>query len=176
MITKKELQVEIAIDTREQNPAVFPIDKEYKSGRLQVLGSKVQTLDTGDYSLIGYENVLRIERKAGFAELHVNLMSGSENKDRFLREMERMTQFDHRYILIESNISKDSLTLGIPQGRYNSPTCGTVLKELIKIQKDYNIPFLFVGDAFVKTAKYIFETVVRDISEKKRHGTDPRVL
>lgn len=161
MSLKSDLQVEVVIDTREKNPAIFPVDEEYKSGRIQIMGSKIGTLDTGDYSLVGYEDILRIERKAGFAELMGNLASGGDIKDRFFREMERLAKFKYKYILVESNISNDVMTLGVPQMRFVSPPASVVVKELLKIYYQYNIPFLFVGDSFVKTSRYLFEVVVR---------------
>lgn len=54
-------------------------------------------LDTGDYSVSGYENQLCFERKA------INDTVGTliSNHSRFLREMERMKNYKEKYILIE---------------------------------------------------------------------------
>lgn len=54
-------------------------------------------LKTGDYSVAGYEDSICFERKA-VSDLVGTLIGGHE---RFLREMERMKDFEIKYILIE---------------------------------------------------------------------------
>ena len=54
-------------------------------------------LKTGDYSISGYEDKICFERKS-IADLVSTLIGGHE---RFLREMERMKDFDVKYILVE---------------------------------------------------------------------------
>ena len=54
-------------------------------------------LKTGDYSISGYEDKICFERKS-IADLVSTLIGGHE---RFLREIERMKDFDVKYILVE---------------------------------------------------------------------------
>lgn len=87
-------ELTILCDTREKTPFLFenlPI-RGYKSIR-----SEIATLKTGDYSIKGFEDKFVIERKS-VGDLCGTLTGGHE---RFMREMERMTPFDIKYIIIE---------------------------------------------------------------------------
>ena len=79
----------IITDTREQLNLDFS-----KFKNIEVVRKK---LDTGDYSVSGCENHLCIERKA-INDLVGTLVSGHQ---RFLRELERMKNYEEKYILIE---------------------------------------------------------------------------
>lgn len=76
------------IDTREQHP----LD-------LAPLRSVVGTLDTGDYSLLGLDHVVRIERKS-LADL---LGCVGRERERFDREVQRLLGFPVRVLLVESD-------------------------------------------------------------------------
>jgi len=82
----------ILIDTREVTPFTFAAYKNWISGE------QVQTLHTGDYSVLGMENLISLERKK-LPELAATLMS---ERARFLRECERLAGFRHKAILIEA--------------------------------------------------------------------------
>ncbi len=78
-------------DTREQDGWVFsPYD--------QCDGMDVGTLHTGDYTLKGFEDVVCVERKASVSEIAINL---GKKKKVFYNEMERMGDFNFRYLLLE---------------------------------------------------------------------------
>lgn len=79
----------LVLDTREQDSLSFDMFKGVETVR--------QGLKTGDYSIQGYENSICFERKS-VADLVGTLIRGHE---RFLREMERMKEFDVAYILVE---------------------------------------------------------------------------
>lgn len=83
--------ITIIEDSREQTPL------DYSGLRgVEVIR---QGLKTGDYSLQGYESQLCFERKS-VADLVGTLIGGHE---RFLREMERMKDFQVKYILVEQS-------------------------------------------------------------------------
>lgn len=79
----------IITDTRETLGLDFSKFKD-----VEVIRKK---LDTGDYSVVGYENSLCIERKS------INDTVGTliSNHMRFLRELDRMKSYKEKYILIE---------------------------------------------------------------------------
>lgn len=83
------LPLVIIEDSREQTPLDFKGMRGVEVVR--------QGLKTGDYSIQGYETQLCFERKS-VPDLVGTLIGGHE---RFLREMERMNDFDTKYILIE---------------------------------------------------------------------------
>jgi ERCC4-type nuclease len=78
----------IIIDTREQRPWRFPNGAETVRG----------TLTTGDYSVVGLEDKVTIERKS-LADLY---NTAGQNRGRFERELERMRSFDFAAIIIEA--------------------------------------------------------------------------
>src|SRR5687768_8444222 len=99
--------IEIIRDNREKpGEGWFWESEEKRPGKMRISGTTNATLDAADYSVVGYENIVRIERKFGFSELFGN-MTSKEHKERFEREMEKLSIIPHAYILIESNLSKD---------------------------------------------------------------------
>lgn len=79
----------LILDTREQDGLDFSKFRDTYVVR--------QGLKTGDYSVQGFEDKLCFERKS-VADLVGTLIGGHE---RFLREMERMKDFEVAYILVE---------------------------------------------------------------------------
>jgi ERCC4-type nuclease len=76
-------------DSREQNPLSL--------GDIRGVEVVRQGLKTGDYSLVGHENEICFERKS-VPDLVGTLIGGHE---RFLREMDRMKDYEVKYILVE---------------------------------------------------------------------------
>ena len=76
------------VDTREQNP----LD-------LAPLQAEVRGLTTGDYSLLGLEHVVRIERKS----LTDLLSCIGQDRERFQREVDRLLAYPIRVLVIESS-------------------------------------------------------------------------
>lgn len=79
----------IIVDTREKKD-IF-LFNSYED--VETVSKK---LDTGDYSIQGFENKITIDRKRTTAELHICLFGQYE---RFEKELERMGEFDEAYIL-----------------------------------------------------------------------------
>ena len=86
----------IAYDTREQLPFSFA-DIRIDRKKAFVMTQR-RTLPTGDYSIIGYEENVCVERKS-LADLYQTLGKGRE---RFLRELERMQTMDYSAVVIEA--------------------------------------------------------------------------
>jgi len=87
----------VAVDTREQLPFHFR-DMRIDRRRAFVLTQKT-TLSTGDYSIIGFENKICVERKS-LEDLYNTLGNGRE---RFIRELERMQSFEAAMVVIEAS-------------------------------------------------------------------------
>lgn len=146
-------------DSREQKPWIFE-PEEKVSGKCQLIGTEIIGLPAGDYSVKGLEDKIIIESKNGFSELFGNLCN-KENKERFERELEKLRSIKHKYILIETGVSKDSLGLGIPQMGKWAPPASKIYKCLLEYEMEYGVIFKFVGDAGQKIARYIFESMVK---------------
>lgn len=88
-----DAKITIIEDSREQNPLSFDGFRGVEVIR--------QGLKTGDYSVQGYEDSVCFERKA-IGDTVSTLINGHT---RFLKEMERMRDFEANYILIEHSPS-----------------------------------------------------------------------
>lgn len=89
MAKKPEPPLPIVIDSREQQPYDYP-------------GAVVMALRSGDYSLFGYENRMAIERKT-LADAYSSLGGG---RQRFERELERLSEMDYAAIVIEATLEE----------------------------------------------------------------------
>ena len=88
----KLLRIQVA--KNEQQPLNFR-----QPGMEEVIAEPA-TLHTGDYSILGYEERIGVERKHSLDEIASNIGKGRE---RFERELERAKDFDRFYLLIEGN-------------------------------------------------------------------------
>ena len=143
-------------DTREQEGHGWMFDPNpNKSRPPKCLGTIVQKLDTGDYSAVGYEDILTIERKWDFSELWENY----SGRERFENEMDRISQFRYSYMLIETVMTKEALKLSPPQYRTAAP--GKALTEwLVGLTMRFGVHIWMVGDCGKKLASQIIENVV----------------
>lgn len=87
MTTPKRGIPVVAVDTREQKPYRFP-------------RSEMKTLPTGDYSVVGLEDRIAIERKTK-EDAYSSLGRG---RARFARELERLSRYDYAAIVIETSL------------------------------------------------------------------------
>lgn len=115
----------IIIDTREQKPYRCPLPHIFA------------TLETGDYSLEGYESRVVVERKSK-ADLYGSLGQGRE---RFEREAERMARFEFAALVIESDLPD---LLVAPPHTKMSPKA--VVGSLTTWEIRYNIHVKFASD------------------------------
>ena len=114
----------IAVDSREQLPYEFPT-------------FRVQGLVTGDYSIVGLEDRIAIERKT-VADAYKSLGHG---RARFRSEVERLAQLDYAAIVIETTLPG---FLQRPPFSRMSPksAIGTLLSWSVR----YGVPVFIAGD------------------------------
>lgn len=106
----------VIVDSREKHPFKFC----NKFG--DYLDCETQKLNTGDYSLVGMEDLICIERKESVAELAGNVIS-----KRFIKELERMWSYKYKYLILEFSLSD---ILGYPDNLKLPPR----IKNKIKIK------------------------------------------
>lgn len=135
----KEISFEIIRDTREQDGWTFSRSKVVEN----IIDDK---LDTGDYTIVGLEDKLCIERKASTAEI-----AGNVSAKRFYDELERMQVYPHRFLICEFSF-KDVLDFphnsGIPyqKQKYLRITAPFILKSLSDIQVKYDVKVIYAGN------------------------------
>ena len=121
-------------------------------------GMVVDKLDTGDYSLVGYTDILAIERKADFSELWGNY--NSKKRPAFEAEMQRMSNLKYSYIIIESSFTPDIMELSPPQFTKGVPG-KSLVRWLMFLSAKYGVNIIPAGACGRKVAQMICEEVVR---------------
>jgi DNA excision repair protein ERCC-4 len=118
----------VVIDTREQDPLVF-----------ERLASFRGTLQTGDYSVAGLQDLFSIERKT-VSDL-VGCCMG-DNRDRFERELHRLRGYRFKRLLVVGSEA------GILAGQYHSNIKpAAVLATVCAFEMRYDLPVVFVPTA-----------------------------
>jgi ERCC4-type nuclease len=149
----KQDNFNIIVDTREQLPWEFGFHTTSK-----------KKLDTGDYSMEGFESILTIERKKSVSEIANNI-----TESRFKNELERMSKIPHPFIIMEFNLQDIySFPIGsdIPKKMWDKIKISGnfIMKYLIQAQLNYNIHILFCGDA--ENAEKTAISIMKRIYEK----------
>ena len=126
---KSTQKIPVVIDTREQtfwsfDPDVFDVTR--------------RTLKTGDYSLVGLEDRVVIERK----NLSDLVQTVIQNWIRFRRELHRLGAFDMSLIAVEANLSD------IVEHRYDSEANPeSVLARMDECLVDHGVGVFLWGNA-----------------------------
>jgi hypothetical protein len=143
----------VVIDTKEKQPWTFC------SGA--ILGTEYRGLKTGDYTVEGLEDILCIERKRS-----VNELAGNIHEARFHRELERMTAFPYRYLLLESSLEK---VIEYPRLEDLPPAVirkirvsGTyLLKCLNRMQVKYGVNIIYCGNT--NNAIWVATNIMKEV-------------
>ena len=119
--------MKIIIDTREQTPYTF---------QMFPVATVTGTLDTGDYSISGFEDVIAVERK----ELSDIISCLGSGRERFTRELERLRGYESA-LVIESPLQT------IREGKYRSSmNPESAEQSLISIMQRFRLPVYFAID------------------------------
>lgn len=129
-------------------------------------GMTVQKLDTGDYTISGYEGIFVIERKGCLSEWARNI-----NEKRFDRELERLEEFQYPYIFLEFTI-EDILNwpknCNIPKDKQKEIRINNffILKKTNEIMVKYKTKIVFTGPYGREVAASLFKRVMENVKEK----------
>ena len=150
-------------DTREQEGYFF---KPYSSCQ----GMVEQKLDTGDYTILGLEDKLCIERKGCVEELAMNLGS---KRNTFFAEIQRMESFPHKYLILEftlDDLLKFPDESRIPAKYLNSVKVSNkyMMKCLCEFQLYNNIQVVFCGNKY--NAFMMVSSIMKRVNEKYTTG------
>ena len=146
----------VLVDTREKNP--------WELISQRVIGREFLKLDTGDYTVSGLEDKLCIDRKA-----NVNEIAGNITQKRFIKELERIRDFPHAFLILEANaqdIFDYPHTADLPpkikakiriNGNY-------LMRCLSRMQIEYGFNLIFAGNR--ENAQRIAVNLMEDILKK----------
>jgi hypothetical protein len=110
-------------------------------------GTIIKHLDTADYTLLGYEGIVAVERKKTVIEFANNI-----TEDRFERELVRMQSISLPYIVCEFSLTQ---VLDFP-GHDLPPkvrekvqiTSKFIIKRIHEIINEHNIHFMFCDNKY----------------------------
>lgn len=159
------------VDTREQQPLTPWL---IKSGARFRLATKRATLTTGDYSLVGLESHVAVERKSLgdligtlFGSTTDSVGERAGHQDRFRAELDRMRAYACRVLLIEG------ARADIWAHRYESTVEPmTVLNLVDALAIDYSVHVVWAGNA--TEAGRILGTMLARIWEQASGGPASR--
>jgi len=117
----------IIIDTREQRPLEFPPSVKTERAKL----------DTGDYSISGWTSAFAVERKS-ITDLVGSL---TNDRERFERELKRMTAFEFRRVIVEGSYRQ--AVEYIWRNRRSHPAA--VIGSINAFEVRYGVPFIFAA-------------------------------
>jgi ERCC4-type nuclease len=124
------IPLRIVVDTREQNAWTFSAYSDVEVIRA--------TLETGDYSLLGWEDQIGIERKGSLDELATCF---TQDRQRFEKEMHRLRFFERAAIIIEDHLQNAI------SGKYRSKlTSNALIESICAFHIRFNVPFIFAGN------------------------------
>ena len=120
--------MKIIIDTREQRPFDFS----------QFEGCEIVsgTLETGDYSVLGFASEIAVERKS------IDDLIGclTHDRDRFRRELERLRGYNSALLVIETPFN--AIRGGFYRGRMNPEAAA---QSVISMSQKYRLPVFFAS-------------------------------
>src|SRR5207245_8419007 len=90
--------IQMLVDSNEQTPYDF-------RGLVRIAGTIRQALPAGDYAIADAPGLFCVERKS-VAELYASTSNSSDNRPRFLRELERLVPFPNRFLMVEGPIDQ----------------------------------------------------------------------
>jgi DNA excision repair protein ERCC-4 len=121
-------RVRVVIDSREQ--------EEFGFDPVRVDGER-RALPAGDYSLVGYEDRVAVERKS----LDDFVSTVIRSRKRFAAELRRLQELEFACVVVEGNLSD------IFAHRYRSgANPASVFGAAISIVVDYGVPVFFCSD------------------------------
>ncbi len=139
-------------DSREKRGFIYP-------------NMEIRKLNFGDYSVKGLEDILSIERKDSICEIFANLGT-KKNKTRFYNELEGLSKYKHKFIVIEATVSQ--LMCG---SRFSRLAPEYIINLINKIYCDYGIPTLFLehGEYAQKYVGSLLEQIAsKELNNKVR--------
>lgn len=127
----------------------------------------IQKLNSGDYSLLGYEQEISIERKKDTAELAKNIF-----EPRFEKELIRLEEYKHSFIVCEFNFN-DVLTFpvnsGIPKNLWWKVKMSAKFlhSTLARYMTQYKTKIIFAGKFGKPCVEQIFKSFINYEIRKK---------
>jgi hypothetical protein len=121
--------IQLLVDIHEQLPYEF-------HGFVRIAGTIEQTLPAGDYAIAEAPELFCVERLR-VEDLYTTVSNSSNNRPRFLQELEGLLAFPHRFLVIEGTIQQS-----IAGGRLGQYHKNGLLDFLAAITAKYGIQII----------------------------------
>ena len=132
----------VVVDKREQRPYFFDPDS---------VSVQLGTLSEGDYTILGFEERIAIERKS----LEDFVGSVVRERDRFKRELERLRTYELACVVVEADLRD------VIRGSYRSRAHpNSIFASALAIYTDYGIPVFFCSDREI-AARFVMGLLLR---------------
>lgn len=157
-------QFEVVRDSQEKKGHGWTFEPaEY--GSAICLGTRIEKLPTGDYTLVGYEELVCVERKATVAELAMNF--GEKRWPNFLGRMEN---FEHKLMVFEfqlEDVLRFPLGSRLPREARAAlrVTPNLLLKHINEIVLLRKIPIVFAGSKGKEFVASFFKRVIEHVQK-----------
>lgn len=135
----------VVVDTREQRSLEF-----------EGIETIVATLKAGDYSVVGYESEVAVERKS-YSDLWSSMSAGRE---RFERCVQRLSQLKRAAIVVECSMAEAC----VQPSQIQRVNTASVIGGLISWSCRYQIPVFFCDDR-----TYAARVVLRFLASYLKH-------
>jgi hypothetical protein len=124
--------IQILVDTNEQGPYDF-------HGLVRIAGTIQQALPAGDYAIAEAPELFCVERLR-VEDLYTTVSNSTNNRSRFLRELEQLVAFPHRFLVIEGTIQQS-----IAGGRLGEYHKNGLLDFLAAVTARYGVQIIHAG-------------------------------
>ena len=132
-ITKQIPKPVVLIDTRERTPFEFGDHANW------IAGTMPYKLDAGDYSVLGMEHLISLERKS-LTDLIATLM---HRRITFFKSCKRLTQYRWRALLVEA--SYEDVKSFYEEELYTEAHPNAVSGSLDALEACFNIPVIYTS-------------------------------
>ena len=156
-MAKRSRKIKILHDYREKRPW----DDVYFGDDFEV---DAVNMKTGDYTVEGMEDIVRIEKKANWEEIMLNL-SKKKNRINFIKELRRMQKYPIRLLLVQD--SMDRICHMKLHNVHTTPMM--VMSFLSDIVVDYGVTLIPVGTRI--KSKIFIRDIFRKIHDGNKSGT-----
>jgi hypothetical protein len=135
----------VIIDAQEKHPFTFE-DITGANGVPMIVPTQWKSLGAahGDYSIVGHEGHVHIERKS-LEDAHSTILGWGERRERFKTELENLAAIDVAAVILETSL--DELVATAPQWgkRSAQENSKTLFRQVLAWQQDYRVPWIFAG-------------------------------
>lgn len=136
----------VLIDAQEKHPFAFQ-QITGVNGVPMLVPTQWKALGAarGDYSILGHEGCVHVERKA-LEDAHSTILGWGDRRERFEAELENLSSMDTAAVVLECSFEELIATAPQHGKRTASENAKTLFRQVLAWQQDYRAPWIFAGN------------------------------